>query len=167
MSKYLIDEIEHTSNIVVEPNTQVLAAEGSDHLERIATRGRQGESTRKAASLVCVYWRGAPDGVAARMQFCGTKRVHSGRAGFDQVPESPGQFGRSEGAQGSLPRCGKRKRAPFCWNQRAGSFCGRRRAARVGQAGGFGGWRRFDRGAVCSPVSGQLLMGGIVELGKL
>jgi thioredoxin reductase (NADPH) len=51
MSKYLIDEIERTSNIVVEPNTQVLAAEGEDHLEALRVRGPEGESCREAASL--------------------------------------------------------------------------------------------------------------------
>src|SRR5580698_6386180 len=51
MSKYLIDEIERTSNIVVEPNTQVLAAEGDDHLECLRIRGPEGESVRKAASV--------------------------------------------------------------------------------------------------------------------
>jgi thioredoxin reductase (NADPH) len=51
MSKYLIDEIERTSNIVVEPNTQVLSAEGQDHLEAIRVRGPEGESCREAASL--------------------------------------------------------------------------------------------------------------------
>jgi thioredoxin reductase (NADPH) len=33
MSKYLIDEIERTSNIVVEPHTQVLEAVGEERLE--------------------------------------------------------------------------------------------------------------------------------------
>ena len=51
MSKYLIDEIERTSNIVVEPNTQVLAAEGDEHLQCIRTRGPKGEMSRVAASL--------------------------------------------------------------------------------------------------------------------
>ena len=51
MSKYLIDEIERTSNIVVEPNTQVLAAEGDDHLVAIKTRGPAGEICREASSL--------------------------------------------------------------------------------------------------------------------
>jgi thioredoxin reductase (NADPH) len=51
MSKYLIDEIERTSNIVVEPNSQVLAAEGEEHLEAIRVRGPEGESCRGAASL--------------------------------------------------------------------------------------------------------------------
>jgi thioredoxin reductase (NADPH) len=51
MSKYLIDEIERTSNIVVEPNTQVVAAEGDDHLRAIRVRGTNGESCRPAGSL--------------------------------------------------------------------------------------------------------------------
>jgi thioredoxin reductase (NADPH) len=51
MSKYLIDEIERTSNIVVEPNTQVLAAQGENHLEALRIRGPEGEVCREAASL--------------------------------------------------------------------------------------------------------------------
>jgi len=51
MSKYLIDEIERTPNIVVEPNTQVLAAEGVEHLECLRLKGPSGESVRKAGSL--------------------------------------------------------------------------------------------------------------------
>jgi thioredoxin reductase (NADPH) len=51
MSKYLIDEIERTPNIVVEPNTQVLAAEGAEHLECLRLKGPDGESVRKAGSL--------------------------------------------------------------------------------------------------------------------
>jgi len=51
MSKYLIDEIERTSNIVVEPNTQVMAAQGTDHLETLCIRGPEGTSERTAASL--------------------------------------------------------------------------------------------------------------------
>jgi thioredoxin reductase (NADPH) len=51
MSKYLIDEIERTSNIVVEPNSQVLAAEGDDHLSALRIRGPEGEVCREAGSL--------------------------------------------------------------------------------------------------------------------
>jgi thioredoxin reductase (NADPH) len=51
MSKYLIDEIERTSNIVVEPNTQVMAAEGTDHLEALCIRGPEGTSRHTAGSL--------------------------------------------------------------------------------------------------------------------
>jgi len=51
MSKYLIDEIARTSNIVVEPNTQVLSTEGEEHLQAICIRGPKGEARREASSL--------------------------------------------------------------------------------------------------------------------
>lgn len=51
MSKYLIDEIDRTSNIVVRPGTQVLEALGDDHLEQIRVSGPEGEETISAASL--------------------------------------------------------------------------------------------------------------------
>jgi thioredoxin reductase (NADPH) len=51
MSKYLIDEIDRTSNVVVKPGTQVLEAIGDDHLEQIRISGPEGESVIPAASL--------------------------------------------------------------------------------------------------------------------
>lgn len=51
MSKYLIDEIESTSNIVVEAQTQVIAAEGEERLERLRLRGPRGEYCVQATSL--------------------------------------------------------------------------------------------------------------------
>ncbi len=51
MSKYLIDEIDRTSNIVVRPGTQVLEALGEDHLEQIRIRGPEGERLLPASSL--------------------------------------------------------------------------------------------------------------------
>jgi thioredoxin reductase (NADPH) len=51
MSKYLIDEIERTSNIVVEAQTQVMAAEGEERLECLCLRGPKGEYRAKANSL--------------------------------------------------------------------------------------------------------------------
>ncbi len=51
MSKYLIDEIDRTSNIVVKPGTQVLEALGEDHLEQIRISGPEGESVLPASSL--------------------------------------------------------------------------------------------------------------------
>jgi thioredoxin reductase (NADPH) len=51
MSKYLIDEIDRTSNIVVSPGTQVLEAIGEDHLEQIRIRGSEGERVVPASSL--------------------------------------------------------------------------------------------------------------------
>ncbi len=51
MSKYLIDEIERTSNIVLTPLTEVVAAEGEEHLEALRLRGPQGEYRVPATSL--------------------------------------------------------------------------------------------------------------------
>ncbi len=51
MSKYLIDEIDRTSNVVVKPGTQVLEAIGDDHLEQIRISAPEGESVIPAASL--------------------------------------------------------------------------------------------------------------------
>jgi len=51
MSKYLIDEISRTSNIVLETGTQVVGAEGRAQLEALKLRGPDGERTVPATSL--------------------------------------------------------------------------------------------------------------------
>lgn len=51
MSKYLIDEIERTSNITVERHTEVVAAIGEERLDSIRVRTPQGEEDRRATSL--------------------------------------------------------------------------------------------------------------------
>ncbi len=51
MSKYLIDEIGCTSNIVVEARTQVVEAEGGERLERLRLHGPGGEFETPATSL--------------------------------------------------------------------------------------------------------------------
>jgi thioredoxin reductase (NADPH) len=51
MSKYLIDEIERTSNIVLEPRTEVMEARGEERLESIRLRGPAGEYDVPATSL--------------------------------------------------------------------------------------------------------------------
>jgi thioredoxin reductase (NADPH) len=51
MSKYLIDEIARTSNIVLEPLTQVVEALGEDHLVSLRLSGRKGEYEVPAGSL--------------------------------------------------------------------------------------------------------------------
>jgi thioredoxin reductase (NADPH) len=51
MSKYLIDEIGRTSNIVVRPGTQVLEARGDEHLESLRLKGPDGEEVAAANSL--------------------------------------------------------------------------------------------------------------------
>jgi thioredoxin reductase (NADPH) len=51
MSKYLIDEIEKTSNIEVATETQVVKAEGDGHLGALCLRGPNGEYRVPATSL--------------------------------------------------------------------------------------------------------------------
>jgi thioredoxin reductase (NADPH) len=51
MSKYLIDEIARTSNIVLEPLTQVVEAVGEEHLEALKLFGPKGEYQVPAGSL--------------------------------------------------------------------------------------------------------------------
>jgi thioredoxin reductase (NADPH) len=51
MSKYLIDEIGGTSNIVLEAETQVVAAFGEERLEALTLKGPEGERRAPATSL--------------------------------------------------------------------------------------------------------------------
>ncbi|MGA3034842.1 MAG: FAD-dependent oxidoreductase [Terracidiphilus sp.] len=51
MSKYLIDEIARTSNIVVEAHTQVLGVEGNGRLQALRLRGPSGDIKVPASSL--------------------------------------------------------------------------------------------------------------------
>ena len=59
MSKYLIDEIARTSNIVLEAHTQVVEAFGEDRLEALQLRGPDCEQ-RVAASSLFVFIGAAP-----------------------------------------------------------------------------------------------------------
>jgi thioredoxin reductase (NADPH) len=51
MSKYLIDEIGRTSNIVLRPRTQVAEAVGEEHLEALRLHGPDGDEEVRAESL--------------------------------------------------------------------------------------------------------------------
>ena len=51
MSKYLIDQLAATSNIVVETQTEVVEAFGVDHLEGLKLRTSLGEEVRTASAL--------------------------------------------------------------------------------------------------------------------
>jgi thioredoxin reductase (NADPH) len=59
MSKYLIDEIERTPNILLKPMTQVLEAFGQERLEALHLSGPQGE-VRVPASSLFVFIGAAP-----------------------------------------------------------------------------------------------------------
>jgi thioredoxin reductase (NADPH) len=51
MSKYLIDQIEATPNIVVETCTEILSMSGESHLESIKLKNHRGEEDRPVSSL--------------------------------------------------------------------------------------------------------------------
>ena len=51
MSKYLIDQIEATPNIVVETGTEVIGLDGDGHLECIRLSTPEGEQFRAGGSL--------------------------------------------------------------------------------------------------------------------
>ena len=59
MSKYLIDEIARTSNIVVDASTQVLEALGDEHLAELRLRNPSGE-VQVQASMLFIFIGAAP-----------------------------------------------------------------------------------------------------------
>lgn len=59
MSRYLINQIEETPNIVVEKMTRIIEMQGEDHLERIRICSPLGEEIREASS-VFVFIGAAP-----------------------------------------------------------------------------------------------------------
>jgi thioredoxin reductase (NADPH) len=59
MSKYLIDEIARTSNIVVDASTQVLEAMGDEHLAELRLRNPSGE-VQVPASMLFIFIGAAP-----------------------------------------------------------------------------------------------------------
>ena len=70
MSKYLIDEIERTSNIVMETHTQVVGAQGEARLEALRLRGPRGEYKVQASSLFVARARCLKGGRNRGSRFC-------------------------------------------------------------------------------------------------
>jgi thioredoxin reductase (NADPH) len=99
MSKYLIDEIERTSNIVLETKTQVVEAFGNDHLEGLQLSGPKGEYRVPASSLF-VFIGAAP----------GTGWLPQGVARDENGFVLAGPDLRSDG---KLPGTWKEQREPF------------------------------------------------------
>jgi thioredoxin reductase (NADPH) len=60
MSKYLIDEIGRTSNIVLRPQTQVIEAVGDEHLESLRLRGPGGGEEEVKVESLFVFIGAAP-----------------------------------------------------------------------------------------------------------
>jgi thioredoxin reductase (NADPH) len=99
MSKYLIDQIAGTSNIVVETRTEVIEAIGDTRLESVKLRTPNGEETRKASGLF-IFIGAAPQ--------------------TDWLPESVMRdangfilSGSDLRVEGQLPRIWKEERDPF------------------------------------------------------
>jgi thioredoxin reductase (NADPH) len=99
MSKYLIDQIAGTSNIVVETRTEVIEAIGDTRLESIKLKTRSGEETRQASGLF-IFIGAAPQ--------------------TDWLPESVMRdangfilSGSDLRVEGQLPRIWKEEREPF------------------------------------------------------
>jgi thioredoxin reductase (NADPH) len=99
MSKYLIDQITGTSNIVVETNTQVIGASGGQRLDSIRASGPEGERDRPASALF-IFIGAAPN----------TNWLP------DCVMRDPNGFvltGRDISVEGRLPKVWKEDRPPF------------------------------------------------------
>jgi thioredoxin reductase (NADPH) len=99
MSKYLIDQIAGTSNIVVETNTRVVGAAGDQRLSSITLATPLGESVRPASSLF-IFIGAAPN----------TGWLPEG------VMRDPNGFvlsGRDVMIEGRLPKTWKEDRPPF------------------------------------------------------
>jgi thioredoxin reductase (NADPH) len=75
MSRYLIDEIEITPNIVLKPLTQVAEVLGEEHLEKLLLTGPEGELTVPATSLFVFI------GAAPRTEWLPAV-IHRDEAGF-------------------------------------------------------------------------------------
>ncbi len=152
MSKYLIDEIERTSNIVVEAQTQVVAAMGEERLGGLAVARPEGGILRTGLFVVRVYRRGSREWNGCRTAILRDEK------GFVLAGPDLRQDGKApEWLAGTA-------RAVPAGDERSGGVCGRGCAARIGEARGFGGGRGIDRGAVCAPVSGRVLNGDGNEL---
>ena len=99
MSKYLIDEIANTSNIVLAPQTEVVEAQGEERLKSLRLKGPKGEWLQAASSLF-VFIGAAP----------GAEWLPS-----DILRDSHGFVlaGHDLRAEGKLPERWKEKREPF------------------------------------------------------
>ena len=130
MSKYLIDEIERTSNIVVEPNSQVLSTEGDGHLEAICVQGPDGTSRREAGSLFVFI--GAEPGTEWLPDV-----ILKDDKGF--VLAGPDLTTPEMKASGKFARIWKQNRGSLSSGDECPrGFCSWRCAARFGEKGGIG-----------------------------
>ncbi|WP_446741640.1 FAD-dependent oxidoreductase [Silvibacterium acidisoli] len=99
MSKYLIDQIADTSNIVVETCAEVVEAIGEGRLEAIRIRTDEGEQTRAASGLF-IFIGAAPS-------------IHWLPETLMRDPNGFVLTGNDLKVDGKLPRCWKEDREPY------------------------------------------------------
>ena len=99
MSKYLIDEIEQTSNIVLEPRTQVLEVFGEERLEALKVAGPQGERQVPATSVFVFI------GAAPRTEWLPTSILRDEKGFLLAGPDLR--------VDGKLPESWKEQREPY------------------------------------------------------
>ena len=112
MSSYLIDQIATKKNVHVVPYTEVMKAEGEDHLERVVVRTRppEGEETYRDVRCGCAVrddWSEGEYGVAAgeSAERLGRLPVHGARPGRVGA-EGAGAVSAGDESAGSLLRGG-------------------------------------------------------------
>ena len=119
MSKYLVDQIESTPNIVVETSTEVASMNGGDHLECVTLCTPKGEEVRPASS-VFIFIGAAPktDWLPAEIALDGKGFILAGpdlKAVAPETPKDrdaylletsvPGIFVAGDVRHGSVKRC--------------------------------------------------------------
>lgn len=99
MSRYLINEIESTPNIVLKPNTQVVEVLGREHLEQLRVSGPEGDFVVPANSLFVFI------GAEPRTEWLPAAILRDGNGFLLAGPDLR--------ADGKLPAAWKEPREPF------------------------------------------------------
>jgi thioredoxin reductase (NADPH) len=99
MSKYLIDQIEATSNIQVETRSEVVEALGNHRLESVRVRGPNGDSERQATGLFIFI------GAAPRTEWLPEGLMRDSNGFVLSGPDLK--------VEGKMPKCWKEDREPY------------------------------------------------------
>ncbi len=134
MSRYLIRRIEQNPAIVLRTDTEIVALEGSNHLERVRWRDDQTGKIETHDIRHVFIMTGA---VPSTQWLAGLRRARCQRIHQDGTGSVAGRFGRRALAA--------RQGAPSSRNQSARSVRGRRRPRRQYQARRIGSGRGVDR----------------------
>ena len=138
MSKYLIDQIAATPNIVVETGTEVVSMSGDGHLECLTLKTPRGQEIRAANLPLYLHRRGAQDRLAAQGDRPRRQRLH---------PRRPRPEGARPNGAWKL-----RTRAVPAGDQRPRHLCRRRRPLQLGQTLRLRRRRGLHRRPVHAPV---------------